>query len=85
MSYALPQEELVKLFSQSYLRHIASSLLIQQYKTFKESISQAVIVEKVKIQYGEIKSKKRDGYIKNKNEIEKISKQLPSNKVSIAK
>jgi len=58
MPYTLPQEELVKLFSQSCLRPITSMLLMQQHKTFEEAISQAVVIERVKIQDGEIKGKK---------------------------
>jgi len=58
----LPQEELVKLFSQNFVRPIASTLQIQQHKTFKEAIVQVVIIKRVKIQDGEIKSKKRENY-----------------------
>jgi len=43
MPYTLPQEELVKLFSHICLRSIASTLLIQQHKTFEEAISQALL------------------------------------------
>lgn len=56
--YTLLQEELVKLFGQSCLRLIASMLLMQQHKTFQDAISQAVVIERVKIQDGEIKGKK---------------------------
>lgn len=70
MPYNLPQEELFKMFSQICLRPIASMLLIQQHKTFEEAISQAILIEKVKIQYGEIKNKKREPYVKNKNQTE---------------
>ena len=62
MYYMLPQEELVKLFSQNFVRPIASTLQIQQHKTFKEAIVQVVIIKRVKIQDGEIKSKKRENY-----------------------
>jgi len=67
MPYTLPQEELVKMFSQICLRPIASTLLIQQHKTFEEVISQEVIIEKFKIQYGDIKGKKKEPYVKKKN------------------
>ena len=58
MPYTLPQEELVKLFSQSCLRPIASMLLMQYHKTFKDAKSQEVVIKWVKIQDGEIKGKK---------------------------
>ena len=59
MPYTLPQEELVKMFSQSCLRPITSTLLIQEQKMFEEVISQAIVIEKVKIQDGELKGKKK--------------------------
>lgn len=65
---------MVKLFSQIWLRPIASALLIQQHKTIEEAISQVVIIERVKIQYKEIKTKKWEGYTKNKNQIEQVNK-----------
>lgn len=58
MPYTLTQEELVKLFSQSCLRPIASMLLMQQHETFEDAISQAVVFERVKIQDGKLKGKK---------------------------
>jgi len=70
MPYTLPQEELVKIFSQSFLRPITSTLLIQQHKNFEESTSQGIIIKKVKIQDGEIKGKKNEPYVKIKNQIE---------------
>jgi len=73
------------MFIQSCLRPIASTLLIQQCKTFEEVISQAIIIEKVKIQDGEMKTKKKEFYVKNKNQIEKTSKPLLVNIVSINK
>lgn len=66
MLYTLPQEYLVKIFSQICLRPIASNLLIQQHNTFEESIFQLIIIEEVKIQDGEIKGKKRESYVKKK-------------------
>lgn len=65
MPYTLPQEELVKLFNQSCLRPIASMLLMQQHKIFEDAISQAVVIEWVKIQDGEIKGKKMRRIYKN--------------------
>jgi len=56
MPYTLPQEEFVNMFSQSCLWPIASTLLIQQHNTFKEAISQSIIIKKVKIEDGEIKT-----------------------------
>lgn len=60
--YTLPQEELVKLFNQSCLRPIASTLLIQQHKPFKEAIPQVVIIEIFKIK----PLNNRYGYTKKK-------------------
>lgn len=57
MPYTLPKEELVKLFSQSYLRPIASMLIIQKHKIFEDAISQAVVIERFKIQDKKIKGK----------------------------
>lgn len=57
--YTLPQEELVKLLSQNCLKPIARTLQIQQHKTFEEVISQEVVIERVKIQNGEIKIKNK--------------------------
>lgn len=68
--YTLPQEELVKMFIQRCLRPIASTLLIQQHKTFEEAIFHVVIIEKVKIQDSEIKGNKKEPYVKNKNQME---------------
>lgn len=65
MPYTLPQEELVKLFSQNCLRPIASILQIQRYNTLEEVIAQVVIIEKVKIEYGEIKIMRKERYNKN--------------------
>ena len=73
MSYTIPQEELVKLFSQSCLRPIASVLKIQQHRTFEKVIAQAVVIERVKIQDGEIKLKKKD--YKKGNQYENTNKQ----------
>ena len=66
MPYTLPQEELVKIFNQSCLRPIASTLLIQQHKMFEEAISQAMVIEKFKIQDEELKVKKKESFTKNK-------------------
>jgi len=67
MPYTLPQEELVKLFSQSCLRPISSILQIQQHRTFEEAITQAVVIKKVKMEDGEINI--------NNQERDKIPKQ----------
>jgi len=67
MPYTLPREELVKIFSQSYLRPIASTLFIQQHKMFEEVISQVVVIKKVKIQDRELKGKRKENYVKNRN------------------
>ena len=58
MSYTLPQYEPVKLFNQSFLIPIASTLLMQKHKMFEYAISQVVVIKRVKIQDGEIKGKK---------------------------
>ena len=71
---------MVKLFSQSCLIPIASMLLMQQHKTFEDAISQAVLIKWVKIQDGEIKSKKWEGYTKTKIQIDKV---MSINKMSI--
>ena len=82
MPYTLPQEELVKLFSQSCLRPIASMLLMKQHKILKDAISQAVVIEWVKIQEGKIKGIKWEGYTKTKMQTDKV---MPANKVSTQK
>ena len=80
MPYTIPQEELVKLFSQSCLRPIASILQIQQHRTFEEAIAQAVIIERVKIQDGELKLKKKE--YKKGNQYENTSKQPQNNQIA---
>lgn len=70
MPYTLPSKELVKLFNQSCLRPIASTLLIQKQKTFEEAISQVVVIEKIKIQDGKLKFKKKEPFVKNNNQVE---------------
>jgi len=85
MPYTLPQEELVKMFSEGFLRSIASTLLIQKHKTFEEAISQAIVIEKVKIQYGELKGKNKEPYVRNRNQEEQSTKPMSTNKVSYLK
>lgn len=52
---------------------------------FKEAISQVVVIEKVKIQDGELKVKKKEPFVKNKNQMEQSIKPMPANKVSYLK
>ena len=47
-------------------------LLMQQHKTFEDAISQAIVIEQVKIQDGEIKGKKWEGYTKTKTQTDKV-------------
>lgn len=60
MPYTLPWDELVKLFSRSCNKPISQILRIQQHHTFEDALSQAKLIEVAKVQYGDIKMKKKD-------------------------
>ena len=49
---------------------------------FQEAISQAIVIEKVKIQDGELKVKKKEPFVKGKNQVEQSIKLMPTNKMS---
>lgn len=58
--YALPQEELIRIFCKSYNKSISSNLQIQQHKYFEDVLSQAKLIKEVKIQSGDIKLRKKN-------------------------
>jgi len=58
--YTLPQDELIKIFARSCNKHIAQILQIQKHKIFKEALSQAKLIEKVKTQSCDIKLHKKN-------------------------
>jgi len=75
MSFSLPQEELMRLFSKGCNKQISTLIKIQQLKNFKQTLSQTKIIEEVIIQNREIKLAKKlsnqhndnRGYNANKN------------------